>query len=164
MLSGFSPRSLLALWPRRVWAASCSLGTGALQVIARAGNQLQMCSPLGRRRIGPEKALCALAPAPRFRQVGRDPPRAHLRKGTKLASGSCICESETLLGKPGSAPMRVCSGKHCFPVSPLGLYLPYGQGRSGCLLLPVHWCFAGGRWSWKPTPNVLSFGEKADGA
>ena len=29
---------------------------------------------------------------PTFRQLGRDPPRAHLRKGTKLASGSCIGE------------------------------------------------------------------------
>ena len=74
--------------------------------------------------MGPEKALCALAPAPRFRQVGRDPTRAHLRKGTKLASGSCIRESETLLGKPSSAPMRVCSGKQRFPVSPLGQCLP----------------------------------------
>ena len=37
---------------------------------------------------------------PTFRQLGRDPPRAHLRKGTKLVSGSCIRESETLLGKP----------------------------------------------------------------
>ena len=54
-----------------------------------------------------------------FLQVGRDPARAHLRKGTKLASGSFICESETLLGKPSSAPMRVCSGKQRFLVSPL---------------------------------------------
>ena len=35
-----------------------------------------------------------------FRQVGRDPARAHLTKGTKLASGSCFRESATLLGKP----------------------------------------------------------------
>ena len=59
-----------------------------------------------------------------FRQLGRDPARAHLRKGTKLASGSCILESETLLGKPSSAPMRVCSGKQRVLVSPLGLCLP----------------------------------------
>ena len=59
-----------------------------------------------------------------FLQVGRDPARAHLRKGTKLASGSCIRENETLLGKPSSAPMRVCSGKQRFLVSPLGLCLP----------------------------------------
>ena len=57
-------------------------------------------------------------------QLGRDPARAHLRKGTKLASGSCIRESETLLGKPSSAPMRVCSGKQRILVSPLGLCLP----------------------------------------
>ena len=37
---------------------------------------------------------------PTFCQLGRDPARAHLRKGTKLASGSCIRESATLLGKP----------------------------------------------------------------
>ena len=51
---------------------------------------------------------------PTFRQLGRDPPRALLRKGTELASGSCICESETLLRNPSSGPMRFCSGKQCF--------------------------------------------------
>ena len=61
---------------------------------------------------------------PIFRQLGRDPARAHLRKGTKLASGSCIRESATLLGKPSSAPMRVCSGKQRVLVSPLGLCFP----------------------------------------
>ena len=61
---------------------------------------------------------------PTLCQAGRDPARAHLRKGTKLASGSCIRESETILGKPSSAPMRVCSGKQRFPVSPLGLCFP----------------------------------------
>ena len=86
---------------------------------------------LGRRRIGPEKALCALAPAPRFRQVGRDPPRAHLRKGTKRASGSCLLERETRLAKASSAPVRVCSAKQRLPVSPLGLCSPFGLGGSG---------------------------------
>ena len=56
---------------------------------------------------------------PTFHQLGRDPPMAHFRRGTKLASGSCISESETLLGKPSSAPMRLCSGKQRFLVSPL---------------------------------------------
>ena len=60
---------------------------------------------------------------PNFLQLGRDPAKAHLRKGTKLASGSCLRESETLLGKPSSAPMRVCSGKQRFLVSTLGLCL-----------------------------------------
>ena len=54
-----------------------------------------------------------------FVHVGRDPARAHLRKGTKLGSGSFICESATLLGKPSSAPMRLCSRKQRFLVSPL---------------------------------------------
>ena len=62
VLSGFSPRSLLALGPRMVWAASCSLCTGALLVVAGPGNLLQTCSTSGRRRMGPEKALCARAP------------------------------------------------------------------------------------------------------
>ena len=61
---------------------------------------------------------------PTFRQLGRDPPRAHLRRGTKLASGSCSLKSETLLGKPSSALMHVCSGKQCFLVSPLALCSP----------------------------------------
>ena len=66
------------------------------------------------------KRPCVQGPhQPNFRQLGRDPPRAHLRKGTKLASGSCIRESATLLGKPSSAPMRVCSGKQRFLVSAL---------------------------------------------
>ena len=54
-----------------------------------------------------------------FCQLGRNPARAHFRKGTKLPSGSCVRESETLLRKPSSAPMRVCSGKQRFLISPL---------------------------------------------
>ena len=72
-----------------------------------------------------QKRPCVHRPQqPTFRQLGRDPPRAHLRKGTKLASGSCIRESETLLGKPSSAPMRVSSGKQRFLVFPLAHCLP----------------------------------------
>ena len=64
MLSGFSSSPVLALGPRRVWAASCSLPTSALLVVPGAGNHLQMCSPLGRSRMGPKKALCSVATAP----------------------------------------------------------------------------------------------------
>ena len=81
--------------------------------------------------MGPEKAFGALAPTPHPLPAREGPTKAHLRKGTKLVSGSCIHECETLLGKPSSAPMRVCSGKQRFPVSPVGLCLPYGQGVSG---------------------------------
>ena len=62
---------------------------------------------------------------PTLRLLGRDPPRAHLRKGPKRASGSCLIERETLLGKASSAPVRVCSAKQRLPLSPLG------RGRSG---------------------------------
>ena len=58
---------------------------------------------------------------PTLGQLGRDPAMAHLRKGTKLASGSSNRESETLLRNRSTAPMRVCSGKQRFPVSPLYL-------------------------------------------
>ena len=68
---------------------------------------------------------------PTLRLLGRDPPRAHLRKGTKRASGSCLLERETLLGKASSAPVRVCSAKQRLPVSPLGLCSPFGLGGSG---------------------------------
>ena len=114
--------------------------------------------------MGTEKAFCALALQPLFRQLGRIPPRAHLRKGIKLASGSCIRESETLLGNPSSAPMRVCSVKQRFLVSPQVYACHRAKDVLGCLLLPGQWCCAGGLWSWKPQPNELSFGEKADGA
>ena len=64
VLSVFSPRSVLAIGPRRFCAAYCSLGTGAVLVVSGDGNQLQMCTPLRRRRMGTEKALCALALTP----------------------------------------------------------------------------------------------------
>ena len=113
-LSALSPRSLLALGPRRVWGASCSLGTGAVLVVAGARNQLKTCSLLGRRRMGHERPCVNWPQQSTFRQLGRDPARAHLRKGTKLASGSYICESETLLRKPSSAPMRVVQESSAF--------------------------------------------------
>ena len=97
-------------------------------------------------------------------QLVRDPARAHLRKGTKLASGSCIHERETLLGKPSSGPKRVFSGKQLFLVSPLVPAGPMANEGLGCVLLPGHWYFAGGRWSWKATPKLLFFAEKVYGA
>ena len=63
-IAGFAPRPVLALRPRRVWAASRSLCAGAWPRVTGAGNHLQTCSPSGRRRMGSEQALCALAPAP----------------------------------------------------------------------------------------------------
>ena len=68
---------------------------------------------------------------PTLRLLGRDPPRAHLRKGTKRASGSCLLERETLLGIASTAPERVCSAKQRLPVLPLGLCSPFGRGGSG---------------------------------
>ena len=81
--------------------------------------------------MGPEKALCALAPAPHLSLAREGPARGHLRKDTTLASGSCIRESGTLLGKPSSAPMRVCSGQQRFQVGGLAHCLPKEQRGSG---------------------------------
>ena len=50
----------------------------------------------GEGRRGQKRPWVHWPQKPTFRQLGRDPARAHLRKGTKLASGSCIRESETL--------------------------------------------------------------------
>ena len=41
---------------------------------------------------------------PTLCQLWRDPAKAHLRKGTKLACGSCIHESKTLLWETKLSP------------------------------------------------------------
>ena len=155
---------MLAIGTRWVWAATCSLGNGALLFSLELETYSKRALLWGEGGWGLKTPCVHWPHHPNFRQLWQDLPRAHLRKGTKLASGSGIRESETLLGKPTSAPMRVCSGKQRFPVSPLGLCLPWAKEVLGCLLLPWHWCCAGGLWRWKPTPNVHSFAEKADGA
>ena len=81
--------------------------------------------------MGSEKALCALAPAPHPSPAREEPTRAHLRKGTKLASGSGLLERETLLGKASSAPLCVCSAKQRLPVLSLGLCLHFRRGGPG---------------------------------
>ena len=95
--------------------------------------------------MGPEKALCALATTPHPLPAMEGPSYGHLIKGTKLASGNCIRERETLLGNPNSAPMRVCSGKQRFRVSPLAHGLHRNKEGLGFILFRVHWCFAGHR-------------------
>ena len=91
----------------------------------------------GKGGWGLKRPCLHLPQHPTFCQLGRNPAIAHFRKGTKLIFGSCFHESETLLGKPSSAPMHVCSGKQRFLVSPLGLCLPQEQGGSG--LPPAPW-------------------------
>ena len=154
-LSGFPPSPLLAIGTRMVWAASCSLCIGALLVVAGAGNQHQTSSTSGRRRMGPENALCALAPAPHLSLAREGPARGHLRKDTTLASVSCIRESGTLLGKPSSAPMSVCSGKQRLPVYPLALCSPMVRGVSGLQHAP---CAPVVCWWW---PELETHSKRA---
>ncbi len=73
-----------------------------------------------------------------------------------------MLQRETGLGEQTSAPMRLGSTSDRLPTSHLGLGSPQGQGGVGCLWLRGHCCLAGGLRSWKPTPNVFFFDEKAD--
>ena len=159
-LAFFSPRPVLAIGTRWVWAASCSLGNGALLLSLELETYSKRALLWGEGGWGLKRPCVPWPKHPTLCQVGRDPARAHLRKGTKLASGSCICESETLLGKPSSAPMRLCSGTQRFLVSPLGLCLHYGQGGSG--LPPAPWAMVLCCWSLELETNskrALLWGE-----
>ena len=69
---------------------------------------------------------------------------------------------ETVLGEETSAPMRRGSGSQRLPCSPLALGSPKAKEALGCLCFRGHCCLAGGLRSWKPTPKVFSFAEKAD--
>ena len=93
---------------------------------------------------------------------GGAPHRAYLRNGTKRDSGSCILQMENVLGEQTSAPMCLGSRSSVCIV----LTQPYAPRRAkeglGCPWLRGHCCLAGGVRSWKPTPNVFSFAEKAD--
>ena len=87
---------------------------------------------------------------------------SYLRNGTNRASRSCMLQRETVLGEQTSAPMRPGSVSQCLPCSHLGLAPHKAKEGMGCLWLRGHCCLAGGLRSWKPTPNVFSYGEKAD--
>ena len=121
---GFSPRSVLAVEQGGSWLppAPCALVLCILSVELETNPKSAL--PQAEGGWGLKMPCVHWHHQPKFLQLGRDPARVHLRKGTKQASGSCIRESETLLGKPSSAPKRVCSGKQHFLVSPLGLSLP----------------------------------------
>ncbi len=131
---------MLAIGTRRFWAASCSMCTGALQVIARDGNQLQTCSTSVRRRMGPEKAFCALGPAPQPSPAREGPPAGPSQKGhktscwelpsrkgnspreSKLSPSACVLSKAALAGfaprpvlallprRVWAAPCSLCSG------------------------------------------------------
>ena len=96
---------------------------------------------------------------PRLGQLGRAPPRAYLRNGTKPDSRSCILQRETVLEVK---PQPQC-GLAQDPSACLVLPWPKGPHRAkealGCLWLRGHFCLAGGLRSLKPTPNVFSFAE-----
>ena len=73
-----------------------------------------------------------------------------------------MLQRETMLGERTSAPMRLGSGSQRLPRSHLALGSPRAKEGLGCLWLRGHCCLAAGLRSWKPTPNVFSFAQKAD--
>ena len=99
---------------------------------------------------------------PTLSQLGRDPPRAALSKGTRLTSRSCILQRRTLLGEQSTAPMRLCSGKHRLPISHIALCTTRAKNFLGCLWLRGHCCLAGGVRSWKRSAKVFSLAVNAD--
>ena len=132
----FSPRPLLSTGPRRVWAATCSVGTGGFLLIAYRWNPLPTCSHTEAGWFG-LKMPCV--PSPQQSSFGKLRPSAptdHRRSGTKLASGSCIWESSTPLREATTPLIFVSSGQQRLPVSHLGLSSPQGQGGSGLPLAP----------------------------
>ena len=152
-----------ALGPRRVWAASRSLCPGAVLVVAGAGNQLQTCSPSGRWRMGPEKALCVLAPSPHPSPATEGPtsgPSQKLqksdfwelpsRKGNsprepKLSASACLLRKAALAGLSLSpvladGPRSVWAATR--PLCPGAVLVVAGAGN------PLQTCSAWGDVGW----------------
>ena len=160
----FSPRTVHALGPRRVWAASCSLCPSAVLVVAGAGNQLQTCSPSGRWRMGPEKALCVLAPSPHPSPATEGPTSGPSQKLQKSDFWELPSRKGNSAGKPSSAPVRVSSGKQRFPVNALSLCSPMVRGVSGLQHAP---CAPVVCWWWpelETHSKLALLGEMLDGA
>ena len=99
---------------------------------------------------------------PTLSQLGRDTSSGGLSSGTKLTSGSCIRQTETVLGnQPQPQCVFAQESNAC-----LVLTWPYASHMAkeglGCLWLHVRCCLVGVFHSVKPTANVFSFEEKAD--
>ena len=99
---------------------------------------------------------------PRHGQLGRDPPRAFLRNGTKRHLGAAFCKTILCSGNEPQPQCSLAKDRSACLVLPW----PYAPHRTkealGCLWLRGDCCLAGGLRSLRPTPHVFSFGEKAD--
>ena len=71
---------------------------------------------------------------------------------------------ETVLGEQTTAPMRLCSGSNACLVLPQPFTPHRAKEGEGCLWLRGQCCLAASFRRLKPTPNMFSFGEKADWA
>ena len=90
----------------RGWPAPGSLSTAALLGVSGARNPLPTGSPSWGSRIGRAKAFCAQPQPCPLSQLGRSAPRPRRTDGPKRASGSCILQTESLLGQQTTAPSR----------------------------------------------------------
>ena len=97
---------------------------------------------------------------PTLSQLGRDTSSGGLSSGTKLTSGSCIRQTETVLGnQPQPQCVFAQESNACLVLT--WPYAPHGSKEVlGCLWLRGHCCLAGGLRGLKPTPNVFSFGRR----
>ena len=154
---------MLPIGSRRVWAASGSVGRAAWRVVSSALNPLQMCSPTGRRQMLQEKALLTQAPATHTWPAPEGPPP----NGDLWTATNSLWEAA--FGKPklcsGNLPQPQCvfaqEGNTCLvltwpsvPIGPRRVWAASGSVGPAALV--------GGLRGLKPTPNVFSFGEKAD--
>ena len=95
--------------------------------------------------MGPEKALCARAPPAQLCQLGRDPARAHLRKGTKLAFGAAFTKVKFSSGNQDQLQCVFAQDSSAFSF----VHYPIARHRNkeglAFLLFRVQWCSAGHR-------------------
>ena len=131
-------------------------------MVSAAISTLETCSPLETRLIWQEKALFAQPQQSTLGQLGRDLARAEITQRTNHTLGRCICEAKLCSGnQPQPQGIFAQESNAC-----LVLTWPYAPHRAkeglGCRWLHGRCCLAGGLHSLKATPNVASFGEKAD--
>ena len=139
-----SPWALLLAW----WSAE--LETNSKRVLL-----------WGEGGFGMKRPCLHRAQQPTLNQLGRNPPSGGRSNGPKLASGSFILRTSTVLGnQPQPQCVFAQESKAC-----VVLTWPYVPHRAkdclACLWLRGQCCLAGGLRGLKPIPNVFFFGKKA---
>ena len=162
-LACFSPRPLLSTGPRRVWAASCSVGPATLVGGLRGLKPTPNVFSFGEKADLGRKCLDCPGPS--------NPPLA-TSEGTQV--GPISERAQNSLREAAFCEPKLCSGNKPQPQCVLALGScpgvrralptapPGGSEVLGCLWLLGPYCMAGGLLGHKPTKIVSSCGEKAD--